>query len=123
MKYSKQRELILSIINNTKIHPTAEEVHQIAKETIPNISLGTVYRNLNTLVQTNQIIKLTVPNDSVHYDNNHQKHDHLHCLKCNKIFDIYLDDQTVLEKKTMKKYGYHIVSHEIMFTGYCNNCK
>ena len=123
MKYSKQRELILSIINNTKMHPTAEEIHKIAKETIPNISLGTVYRNLNALTENNQIIKLTVPNESVHYDNTHQKHDHMHCLKCKCIFDIYLDDKKELEQKTQNKYGYHILSHEIMFTGYCNKCK
>ena len=56
--YSKQREEILNVVKEMRNHPTAEEIYEISKETIPNISLGTVYRNLNTLVNEKLIRKI-----------------------------------------------------------------
>ena len=82
MRYSKQREALIQLLRSTTSHPDAEWLYTGLRKDFPNISLGTVYRNLNALSESNQILKITIPNDSVHYDNIYQKHDHLHCLKC-----------------------------------------
>ena len=68
MKYSKQREQILSIISNSYDHPTAYMVYEQVKKDIPNISLGTVYRNLNSLCENKQIRRLAIPNDNDRFD-------------------------------------------------------
>ena len=68
MKYSKQREQILNIINNSYDHPTAYMVYEEVRKDIPNISLGTVYRNLNSLCINKQIRRLAIPNDNDRFD-------------------------------------------------------
>ena len=57
MRNTKQKDLILKIINNSCSHPNTNEIYELAREEIPNISLGTVYRNLNRLVDLNQIVE------------------------------------------------------------------
>ena len=88
MRSSKQRDLIESIVNSSYTHPTAEEIYEISKETIPNISLGTVYRNLNTLVNEKLIRKIKVDESKYRYDHNKDKHAHFICTKCSNIIDI-----------------------------------
>ena len=89
MRNTTQRNLILDIINNSCEHFTAEEVYEIARKSILNISLGTVYRNLNILVELQKIRKIKTFDGKDHYDKLHIKHNHFICLKCNKIFDIH----------------------------------
>ena len=84
MRNTTQRNLILDIINNSCNHLTAEKVHEIARKSISNISLGTVYRNLNILVELQKIRKIKTFDGKDHYDKLHIKHNHFICLKCNK---------------------------------------
>ncbi|MCK5330145.1 MAG: transcriptional repressor, partial [Candidatus Marinimicrobia bacterium] len=69
MRYSKQREAILQIVQMNPVHPTADWVYERVKKTVPNISLGTVYRNLNQLVETKAITAIRCDN-TIHYDGN-----------------------------------------------------
>ena len=87
MRNTKQRNLVLDIINNSYNHPTAYDVYQECKKIIPNISLGTVYRNLNTLVNIHEIQQLEVPNQMTRYDKI-LCHDHFICTNCGSIYDI-----------------------------------
>ena len=68
MRNTKQRKMILEIINNSYNHPTAYMVYQECTKILPNISLGTVYRNLNTLVSSGEIQRLDIPNQMTRYD-------------------------------------------------------
>ena len=65
MRNTKQRELILNIINNSYNHPSAYDIYLECKKIIPNISLGTVYRNLNTLIETNSIQKIKTTDNKI----------------------------------------------------------
>ena len=80
MNYSKQREIIYNTLKSNPIHPTAETVHSLLRETNPNISLATVYRNLNQLSDIGEIKKIDGLESSSHYD--HQTHAHYHFI-CN----------------------------------------
>ncbi len=120
MRNTIQRDLVLEIINNSLDHLTAEEVFEVASKSIPNISLTTVYRNLNLLVDIQKIRKIKSFDGKDHYDKLHSKHDHFICLKCKKIFDIY---QTVnLNYKNIPD-DFEIVNFDITYSGYCNECK
>ena len=63
MRYSKQREVILEVVNHSFNHPTAEMVYDKVKEKIPNISLGTIYRNLNALADASLIKRISIPKE------------------------------------------------------------
>lgn len=85
--FSRQREEIIRVIRSTDTHPTAAWVYSKVKEAIPNISLGTVYRNLAALSVSGEILSLSVGDGFEHFDGNAAPHAHLHCRSCGKIFD------------------------------------
>ena len=95
MRYSYQRECILTILRNSTHHYPVEKLHKSLEEFIPNVSLMTVYRNASLLAKKGYIISLHVDN-AVHYCGNSKPHNHLHCLDCGKIIDYY---DTDIEKK------------------------
>ncbi|MDO5044114.1 MAG: transcriptional repressor [Coriobacteriia bacterium] len=90
MNYSKQRELILTIIQNTRSHPTAEAIFAKAQESMPSIGMATIYRNLNLLVDTGKIKRISIPNEVDRYDDARIDHDHALCIKCGKMFDVFI---------------------------------
>lgn len=123
MKYSKQRDLILTYVQNSKSHPTAEMVYSDIKKEIPNISLGTVYRNLNQLCEHNLLRKIVVPNKVDRFDNVYHHHGHLYCNECGRIEDI---NQELLEKACKlveQTSNYQIISNDMVFVGICYECQ
>ena len=116
MRVTKQRNLILDIVNNSKNHLSAEEIHKESLKSIKNISLGTVYRNLNNLVNENLIKKIKFE-EFDRYDQINIKHNHMFCIKCHKIIDIFEDIKISLNNKFGKVNDY-----EINFKGICNDC-
>ena len=117
MRNTKQRKIVLDIINNSYNHPTAYMVYQECTNIIPNISLGTVYRNLNTLVSLGEIQRLDVPNQMVRYDKI-ISHDHFVCLKCGKIID--LDRSNITYNEMID--GNKILECKINYEGVCCDC-
>lgn len=118
MNNSKQRNLILSIINESNDHPTANEIYEISKKTIPNISLGTVYRNLNLLVEHGMIKTVKTNDNTERYDKIFNKNNHFICKKCNKIYDIFEENKN--NKQNIN--GHTILDIDITYSGICENC-
>ena len=116
MRNTRQKELILEIINDSYNHPSAYDVYLECKKIIPNISLGTVYRNLSTLVETGSIQKIKSTDNIDRYDKM-VNHSHFICTLCNKIIDIndkfdyneYVGDNKVLNCK-------------VTYEGICKKC-
>ena len=79
LKYSKQRETIKEYLRSTTEHPTADMVYDKVRETFPNISLGTVYRNLNLLVNEGEAIRISCGDSSERFDGNTSNHYHFMC--------------------------------------------
>ena len=88
MRKTKQKSLILGIINNSYTHPTASEIYLMSREVIPNISLGTVYRALNSLTENGMIKRIKMGNNIDRYDRVNDFHPHFLCLKCHKVYDL-----------------------------------
>ena len=118
MRNTKQKELILNIINNSYSHPTAYDVYLECKKEIPNISLGTVYRNLNTLVEMGSIQKLKSTNNIDRYDKT-LVHSHIICNKCGRIDDIFYEYDIQLPELL----DYDVIDYDLCFNGICNDCK
>lgn len=121
-RYSKQRETILEILRNTKSHPTAATIYEEARKTIPNISLGTVYRNLAELDAAGTIISLKVSDGSDHFDATAAPHPHLYCRKCQKIIDLDLSFADQFIKQCADCSKTEIDSHSIILFGKCSDC-
>ena len=123
MRYSIERQLILDYVLNSCEHPTAEMIYRDLKKEIPNLSLGTVYRNLNLLVERNLIKKIVVPNNVDRFDKTLIDHDHMTCIKCGRILDISTDYILRYIDKLEKEKGYKIISHNLHYNGICDKCR
>lgn len=123
MKYSKQREMILKTLREHAVHPTADYIYGLLREEMPNISLGTVYRNLNQLAECGEISKITGLDGSVHFDHNTHKHFHFICNKCNKVYDISAEVAPALEQKVRELTGLDITECELVLRGKCKDCQ
>lgn len=119
MRKSKQKDLIFQIIEESKEHLTAIEIYHICQKTILNISLGTVYRNLNRLQKEEKIICIQTPDHIRHYDNVQKKHAHFICLNCHHIFDV----DKILNDAEVMISGYKILDYSISFKGICQKCQ
>lgn len=104
-------------------HPTAAELHQLAKRRLPRLSLGTVYRNLELLANSGQIRKLDTGGGEARYDDNCTHHFHIRCVRCGRLDDAHgLSDDPVQEKvKTLD--GYEILGYRLQFEGICPACQ
>ncbi|MBQ8681462.1 MAG: transcriptional repressor [Bacilli bacterium] len=117
MRNTKQRKIVLDIINNSYSHPTAYQVHQECIKVMPNISLGTVYRNLNTLVSLGEIQRLDIPNQMTRYDKV-LSHDHFICINCGNVYDLKRSDITYKDMID----GNKVLSCKINYEGVCGGC-
>ncbi|MDD6021259.1 MAG: transcriptional repressor [Acutalibacteraceae bacterium] len=119
---SKQRDAILENLLARHDHPTSEEVYLSIRESMPNISLATVYRNLYILLNEGKVKAIHGP-DAVHYDADMKNHRHVICTGCGKIFDIDIDVSSELIELAKQKFDGSINDCKIIFYGLCKNCK
>ncbi len=120
MRNSKQRDAILQVLHSCCDHPTADIIYQRVKEKIPNISLGTVYRNLGQLCSEGMIIAIGTGEDKAHYDGNAGEHIHFYCKRCGEITDFEINSGVALQLAGM---GCEIHSAKIVYDGICKNCR
>ena len=119
LKYSRQRESIKHYLMTTKEHPTADTVYMHVKKEFPNISLGTVYRNLNFLVEHGEAIQIDCGDGFVHFDGNH-----FLCEECGRLLDLDLDMKSIEEVNCLagKNFDGAITSSSTLFFGKCGDC-
>lgn len=118
-----QRALVFEAVNKLKCHATADEIYNVIVNEHPNISRGTVYRNLKQLSESGEIRKMEIPGSADRFD--HRCHDHYHarCLKCGQVFDVEMEYIKDLEKKIKDTHGFEFSGHDIMFKGICPECR
>ena len=117
-----QRSLVLEAVKELRCHVTADEVYDTIVKTHPDISRGTVYRNLNLLSDNGTIRKVEMPSGAVRYD--HLCHDHYHakCIKCGRVFDVAMEFIADLEGNIKDTRGFVFTGHDIIFKGICFEC-
>ena len=112
LKYSRQREAIKDFLAHSHEHPTADIVYMNLRESFPNISLGTVYRNLSLLSEMGQIQKISMKDGADRFDGTVSPHDHFICESCNYIEDIFLDDISLKELSDSLQVPVNIIQSE-----------
>ena len=118
VRFSRQRELIKKVVQSTNSHPTADWVYNQVKSSVPNISLGTVYRNLKQLTDEG-FIRILYDGSIARYDWNLDSHDHLKCTVCGNLIDVRLSNDE-LNRTVKKKYDFEVSDVEITLLGKCN---
>ena len=116
-KRSRQRELLLEVLQSTTCHPDADWVFSQMREKMPNVSLGTVYRNLAKLAEEGVILKLDVGQHADRFDGYNKPHYHLACRGCGAVVDMPMDYSPALNTEAEKKSGCKIEEHALLFYG------
>lgn len=114
--------MILETVVNNPIHPTADMVYSQLKADNPNLSLGTVYRNLNLLNEMGLLRKIAVPDGSDRFDGRLDSHYHIICDKCARVLDIELNESG-FDKHVEDTTGYKITSLDVVVKGICPECQ
>ncbi len=121
-KYSRQREVMLKVLRNTKSHPNADWIYTEVRKEIPNISLGTVYRNLSKLSNDGTIRKFSAREGGDCFDGDISEHSHLLCDGCGKIVDVFTDYFEFLSNDVEQKTGACVSSYSLILSGTCADC-
>ena len=123
LKYSKQREEIKSFLKTRKDHPTADVVYMNVRQTYPNISLGTVYRNLQLLADIGEIQKVDVGDGIDHFDADISIHYHFICKSCSAVLDLDMQEMDPHILQTAgKSFQGRIDGQGTYFYGLCEEC-
>lgn len=120
MGMTRQRREILNVLVQKPDHPTAETVFERVRSRVPDISLGTVYRNLNLLAEDGQLRKVHVPDGAARFDATLEKHEHLVCVKCGTVEDVVAEGYTLPD--VFYKTGARILGYELAVQCVCANC-
>ena len=120
MRYSKQRELVLQKVDQLCSHPTAEEIYEEAVKECPNLSLGTVYRNLNSLVEAGRVRRVSIPGQPDRFDHTLFWHSHLYCTACGSVVDADVDEKQVM--KLVKNQKARVEDCAVVLFGVCEHC-
>ena len=122
MKNSRQRNAILECVMSHHDHPTADIIYQELRESFPNISLGTVYRNLSLLTSLGKIMKITCENHADRFDGQTIPHAHFQCKSCGCLQDIPFKPSVHPQEDIGEGFDGIISDYTITFRGYCANC-
>ena len=138
-RYSKKREAILDVIRGTYAHPSAEWIYQALKPAHPDLSLGTVYRNLLFFQRQGTIQSVGVVHGQERFDavttpHSHfvcntcgaavtTPHSHFVCNTCGAVIDLHgISMDANLNRAVREQYGFEVDRHELTFYGKCQAC-
>ena len=117
-----QRKVILEELRRFDSHPSADEIFEKVRQRLPRISLGTVYRNLDILVEMDLIRKLEVGGTLKRYDPITEPHYHIRCTCCDRIIDAPLKTVESMETELKALTDFKIIGHHLEFVGLCPDC-
>ena len=120
--YSNKRVAIYNAIKNTNTHPSARMVYDCLKKDYPNLSLGTVYRNLTLLCETGDIMKVATVKGFDRFDYTTKPHCHFICSECSQVTDVEADMESLINKKELKNIPGIIDRTDILVYGLCHEC-
>ncbi len=118
---TKQKAIILDAVRCSCQHPTAEQVYQSVLHLMPNISLGTVYRNLSKLADCGEIRRIAVPDAPDRFDKTLEDHSHVCCTECGAFEDVRIPVDNRFDPELCN--GFIVQRQETVFYGYCPQCQ
>ena len=126
LKYSKQREVIFTTILNSKEHLNADELNAIISKKYPDLKIGiaTIYRALSFLEEVKLISSIELNSDGKKFETNSKDHhDHIICVKCNKIIEFVSEQIEQAQESVANKNGFELLDHTMYLYGICKECQ
>ncbi len=120
-RMTQQRSIILEELRKVKSHPTADELYGMVRKRLPRISLGTVYRNLDFLAETGEILKLESAGSIKRFDGDTSWHQHVRCTHCGRIGDV-MPSQMPPSFDNVQANDFLITGARIEYEGTCKCC-
>lgn len=123
-RVTSQRRAVAEALAGEHVHLTADEVHRRARETLPEVSLATVYNTLNEMVAMGEIAEVRQAPGPSRYDPNvgHTPHHHLLCTRCGSLFDVEPGVLGDLQLPAANRQGFAVDAVEVTFRGTCPEC-
>jgi Fur family ferric uptake transcriptional regulator len=118
-----QRKIILEELQHSRAHATAAELYQIVRHSVPRLSLGTVYRNLDILHREGLVKKIEGFGRETRFDADLENHYHLRCLKCGRIEDVDNPVAVKVEGNITTGTGWVVLEPQVEFHGLCPDCR
>ena len=124
-RYSKQRQLIMEAVLSSKSHPTADEIYHQLKPEHPELSLGTVYRNLNLLAEMGVIDRMGSPYPSERFDGRRDPHLHMVCTRCGQVMVVEMPPEEIegFLNGVQAQTDHHLEQVTITLFGLCEECQ
>ncbi len=120
-RMTRQKKVIYEILQNTKSHPTADWIYEQARKVLPDISLGTVYRNLQVLMAENKIQELNYGKSYSRFDGNPKNHYHFVCDLCGEVSD-FEPSEPILREDALDFVPGKPRTYRLEFYGTCSKC-
>ena len=122
-KHFRKRDAILTCLRQTTVHPSAEWIYAQLKPDIPDLSMGTVYRNLTLFKEKGMIISVGTVNGVERFDGNTDPHVHFVCTQCGGVLDLEtISVPEELNREAVKETGGRVSACQLTFTGICEDC-
>ncbi len=125
LKATKNRILMLEMLDNNHNFLSAEAIHQALKNQSSNVSLSTVYRSMESLIDVGLVAPVNLETSKqTLYELSHTEHaHHLICLRCNKIIHVHGCPVSSYEKQVASDYSFRVLEHKLELYGYCKACQ
>lgn len=118
-----QRTVILDTLQEMRSHPTADELYRAVQQQLPNVSLGTIYRNLDVLARSGHVRKLETGGMQARFDAELAPHHHVRCQACGRVDDVPIAGDTKIRLPDQSAHGFRITGHRVEFVGLCPDCE
>lgn len=122
-RMTRQRTVILETLCRLHSHPTADELYEEVRRELPNVSLGTIYRNLDVLARLGRVRRLESGGAQARFDGETSPHYHVRCQRCGKVDDVPMTAGTRIRRPRKSAHGFQILDHRIEFEGLCPACR
>lgn len=124
LRYTSQREKILSIFLATEKHLTIDELYRLVRRKFSDIGYTTVYRTMNLLVESGLCRRIDIGDGFSRFEHNynHQHHDHLICTKCGRLIEVVNNKIEKIQDEMVRRYDFIPAQHRLDIFGICRDC-
>jgi len=121
MPVTHQRLAVFRALLESESHPDADAIHKSLREAYPTLSLGTVYKTLETLQSLGLARAVSSPGPTRRFDGNQSPHHHLWCTRCGRLMDVELDQ--LADIALPSGLDFQVTDLTIQFNGICSTCR
>jgi Fur family ferric uptake transcriptional regulator len=123
LRMTRPRKVVLRVLRGLRSHPTADELYVKVRRRLPNVSLATVYRNLDVLSRAGLVRTLELGGGQRRYDGVCGNHDHVRCARCGRVADVDIGSHARLDAAARSASAFEILGHRLEFVGLCPRCR